>query len=377
MGIIVMKKSIAIAYVLMLLVNTHATAQSAQQMVLLLPFCAKLSLDNTNHSNAQLSKLSREYYQGALIALDSFEKRNAAIQVSVFDTNNDSLTLVGILKKPELKKANIIFGPIMQGGNKVMADYAKNKSVFHVSPLMTFSKTQIADPNLILPNPNLTSYPSTIINYIDKQSAQANIVVITDKGASISNVLTPVFKQYATQRQERIKFLDMASLSDLSKQISISNNHIVVLSSNETKVHQALAIIKDTSVLNKCAFWGWPQWLDFKNPDYRLWEQTHVIIPTPYFIDYSRHEVKHFISAYRERFFTEPSEASFKGYDQMWYFGKQLIDEGKLKVDKLMQPQELLHNTFQYKKAAEKEGYQNMQLNLITIENLTFKKINQ
>ena len=80
--------------------------------------------------------------------------------MSIFDTENDSNVTVGLLKKSQIKEADLILGPIMQGGNKVLSDFIKDKDVFHVSPLMTLSKTKFSDPDLISPNPNLTNYPN-------------------------------------------------------------------------------------------------------------------------------------------------------------------------------------------------------------------------
>jgi hypothetical protein len=92
--------------------NSIVFGQESPRIVMLMPFCSKKILANPNHSDAQLSNLSREYYQGAMIAADSLERAAIPILLSVFDTENDSLVLVSLLKKNALKEADFILGPV-------------------------------------------------------------------------------------------------------------------------------------------------------------------------------------------------------------------------------------------------------------------------
>src|SRR5450631_3672082 len=88
--------------------------KKSNNISLILPFCSKKIIDNPNCYDAQLGNICREYYQGALIALDSFERGRLPISLSVFDTENDSSTLLKILQKPQLKETELIIGPVWQ-----------------------------------------------------------------------------------------------------------------------------------------------------------------------------------------------------------------------------------------------------------------------
>ena len=350
--------------------------KASNNIAILLPFCAKLTLENPNHSNIQLSNLSREYYQGALIASDSLSKLGSVFHVSIFDTENDSNITVGLLKKSQIKEADLILGPIMQGGNKVLSDFIKDKDVFHVSPLMTLSKTKFSDPDLMSPNPNLTNYPNLILKHYQTIAEPLTIIIVSDK-STLDKTITASFKQLQQkQKQLKIKVVDYSSSLDLKSELSHTKpNCLVVPSSNENIVNAILKNIKDTSVYSNMIVYGFPQWLDFKNPNYQLWEAIHVRIASPFFIDYQHLAVKKFIEAYRERFYTEPSEAAFKGYDQLLYFSTNLDRYGKKMLNNIVdKPQELLHTTYEFKKLDDKSGYQNMFLNFIGVENLAFRR---
>lgn len=360
--------------------STCASAQKRNNIVVLMPFCSKQILANPNHSNGQLGTLSREYYQGVMIAADSLERAEIPVNVSVFDTENDSMVLVSVLKKAALKDADVILGPVMQGGNKVMTDFVKGKDIYHVSPLMTFSKTKLNDPNFISANPDLPFYAKYILRYIrDDSKDSAQIIVVSDK-SGLDKTMTAAIKLWAAQNKSiKIKFVDFAKGMNMQSALSATlPNHILIPSSNENTVNAALRSIKDTALFSGVNVYGFPQWLEFKNPDYILWQQANVRIATPFFIDYSRPDVKAFIKAYRERFYTEPTEAAFKGYDQFLFFAQHVDKDGKKLMSKAEgNPQQMLHTVFDFKKQDEKSGYQNCYLNILGIEELKFVKLNK
>jgi hypothetical protein len=375
-----MRKVFIVIWVCIGLLDTTTTlAQLPSKVVMLMPFCSKQILENPNHSFAQLGNLSREYFQGAMIAADSLEQAQIPISLSVFDTENDSNVLVSLLKKTALKEADLILGPVLQGGNKVMTDFVKGKDTYHVSPLMTFSKTKLNDPNFISPNPDLPFYPKYLLQYIRanyKDSAQ--IIVVNDK-SGLDKTITTAFKTLAASNKSlRIKYIEYVKGMSLEGSLSkVYPNHIIIPSSNENTVGAIMKSMSDTNAYKGTKVYGFPQWLEFKNPDYALWQQVNVCITTPFFIDYSREDVKRFIAAYREKYYTEPTEAAFKGYDQFLFFtSRHQQDRKKFMLKAEGNPQQMLHTLFDFRKQEGNSGYQNTYLNIISIRDFSFYKLN-
>src|SRR6478736_6271073 len=107
---------------LLLMVGGSATAQTRDnKVVLLMPFCSKLTLENPTNSYVQLSNLSREYYQGALLAVDSIKKLEIKLSLTVLDTQNDSVITANLMKKQAVRDCDLIIGPVLQGGNRVVS----------------------------------------------------------------------------------------------------------------------------------------------------------------------------------------------------------------------------------------------------------------
>jgi ABC-type branched-subunit amino acid transport system substrate-binding protein len=352
--------------------------QNASQVVLMMPFCSKQILENPNHSNAMLGNLCREYYQGALIAADSLEQLEVNLKLTVLDTQNDSLITQGLLKKQVVKDADLIIGPVMQGGNKLMSDFSKGKDVMHVSPLMTTSKTKINDPNFVAPNPNVQQYAKILVDFIKAEDPTGMIMVISDK-SSLDKTLVSAFKQLQLQQKGlKIKIVDYTPTIDLQSYLLAGiKTHIIIPSSAEKTVKKTLHSVKDTSLFSMVSVYGFPQWMEFKSPDYVLWQQAHVHIITPFHIDYTREDVKRFVESYRTKFYTDPTEAAFKGYDQLLYLAINLNEYGRKFMTKVDgKPSQVLHTTFKFEEQEDQSGYQNMYLNMLQIENFSLQKRN-
>jgi ABC-type branched-subunit amino acid transport system substrate-binding protein len=346
---------------------------------LVLPFCASKILADPNHAETELGNIAREYYQGALIALDSFERARIPIRLSIFDTNNDSLTMHRIMQKTSFKESDLIIGPILQGGNKMLTPFCKEKGIFHVSPLMTFSKTRLNDPFWISSNPDLPGYAQILFQYfVSIKKDSANIIVISDK-SPMDNNISSGFKQIQVPAGKSVKLrvVDYNATLDIHSYFSATlPNYVVIPSSKEPMVNRLLYQLKDSSAFAEVSCYGFQQWYDFKSVDFDLWQKKNVHIVTPYYVNYDEAEVKQFVLAYRERFLTEPTDAAIKGYDQMLLYGYALQRFGRNFMEKLSETDyKACHTLYRFKK--QKEGfYQNTYLNIIRLKDDRPIKVN-
>jgi len=305
-----------------------AQNKKAINVSLLLPFCSQQILDNPNHQNAELGNVCREYYQGALIALDSFENAKCKVRLCVFDTENDSLKTTTITQKTSFKESELIIGPVKPGGNQVVGAFSKKEKVFHVSPLMTLSKTKLNDPFWISANPDLPSYGGILLSQILLKDSQPNIIVIADK-STFGKGLAAGFKNL-DKKGATVKVLEYMPTLNVQTYINPNtNNHLVIASNSESIVQFCLRNIKDTIAINGLHTYGFMQWFDFKNVDYPLYMRCNTHFISPFFVDYEHEFVKSFIKKYREKYNTDPTESAFKGYDQFLFFTNQVALYGK------------------------------------------------
>lgn len=364
------------SFLLLTSLTVLAQNKRASNISVLLPFSSKYIMENANHPKAELGNLCREYYQGMLIALDSFERAKVSIRLSVFDTEDDSMVTVGITQKTAFKESELIIGPVRLGGNKVVSTFSKSNNVYHVSPLMTFSKTKLEDPYWVSANPDLPSYARILFQEIIKREPGAKITVIADK-STIGKSIGTAFKQLSADKKNNIKVVDYgAGFSITPHTLGNTNNHIIIASTNEQCVTAVLRSIKDTASVAGLHTYGLMQWFDLKNVEYALLQRCNVFIVSPFFVDYTQDAVKQFVQQYRDRFNTEPSEAAFKGYDQLIMLGYAVLERGKKFIEVVEgKTYPMLGTTYYFSK--QKEGwYQNMYLHLLKFEEFSLKKVN-
>lgn len=350
--------------------NQLAMAQETLNVSLIMPFCSKQIAENPDHSNTELGTLSREYYQGMQIALDSLNTLGNKIKLTVFDTQNDSLLMLKQMTKPAFKESHLVIGPVLQGGNKMLTPFATDKKVYHISPLMTFSKTKLTDEYWISSNPDLPAFADIIYNFLITQEDTLNIVVVSDQSALDKN-FTPAFKKIIpASKTIKIKTVSYTPALDINMYLIPSQHNVLILPTTKEPIANAILYqVKDSLTIPRLSCIGFQQWLDFKNADIQLWEMRKVYFASTYFVDFTDSATKVFVKKYREKFFTEPSEAAVKGYDQgLFYIGNRYAlgkDFMKQLADK---PSKTLHTTYRFMKQKEGGAYQNYYLNFMRFE---------
>lgn len=371
-------KQLVVAFILSIVALTaFAQNKKSNNVSLVLPFNSKQIIENPNYKGVELGNICREYYQGVLVALDSFERAEISVRLSVFDTEDDSVTLLNIMKKPTFKESELIIGPVRQNGNQVLTQFCDKNNLFHVSPLMTFSKTKFDDPLWISANPDLPIYANIILKQILALDTAANIIVVYDKSI-VGKSVGQAFKTLSANKKLRIKVIEYNSALDLKLYAStLYANHIVVAATQQSAVNGTLRSMGDTASINKLSTYGFMQWLDFKNVDYNLYQRCNLFVFSPFFIDYTRTEVKQFVAAYRERFNTEPTEAAVKGYDQMLMLTHALNTSGKRFMEDLKDKNiRTLGTTYNFTKQFDNRNYQTNYLNLLKLTDYKLIPVN-
>lgn len=349
----------------------HVHAQPASDkftVAVAMPFCAKQLLAEPEHKNATIGNASREYYQGLLMALDSFRKSTVPIELLVYDTQRDSLQLLKILDKKEVQNADLILGPVLKEGSQVMVDFCKKYKVYHVSPFLTLTKSKIDNPYLISAYPDLNYYGDFMLDQVHAiHPDQANILVVAGKEPNEKLLAQRVMSLKSKYPGYQFKSVDIGKYTDLKNFYQLGRtNEIIITSENEFLVGSVLRHLADTSLFRDLEVFGTRKWLEFKTPNIPQFEQLNVRILTPYYMDYSLPGVKQFNEAYRERYFTEPTEFAVAGYEQGIFFVSNLVRfHGSLDSLSALDSMQPLSNLYRIRRKPDARSLQNEHLNLL------------
>src|SRR6185295_12251510 len=90
---------------------------SAYTIAFLLPFnTGKVFIRDLQQSDfyfPEETRIAVEFYQGAMLAIDSLKKMGLKATILVYDVGNDSATITAVLARPQLRDADLIIGPLM------------------------------------------------------------------------------------------------------------------------------------------------------------------------------------------------------------------------------------------------------------------------
>ena len=306
----------------------------------LLPFNSqKVFINDLTQSNfffPNETQLAVEYYQGALLALDSLKKGGLNASVFVMDTGNDSTSVKAALAKRPLKNADLIFGPFSGYGLREAYAFAGSNHTFIVSPFAGAVPPQ-PNPFLVLANATMRTHCERIYDSLVQKVTSHHIVLLYRKRSADAE-LARYFKDYgkmkASQGAITIRFTEVndsvTPLSKLRDSLFITQKNLVVIaSSDEAYVRTALNHIAALSGEYKIEVVGTPSWYNFTSVSPALLDSSHTTITTSFHLLRNSAAAEKFRAAYNEKFGMNPTAASVRGYDQVFYFLSQLISNGE------------------------------------------------
>jgi hypothetical protein len=376
-------RSLCIAFVLafqLFKVNAQQTAYSKDtlNLAVLMPFCSKEILSNELSPKSALGNACRSYFEGLSLGLDSMSKNGIPIQVNVFDTKNDTVYFKQLLKKNEILNANLIIGPVVAIGQQLMENFSKQSKIYHVSPLLTLTKSKIEDPYLICMNPDLASYADIVLEQLKKEGhTNINLVVFSGKGKNDKIISSRINKIKNNYPDFQIQCLEIDKNINYKNYYNLDKTNLVWIDAeNEFLVNSTLKLLADTSQFIDIHVIGNRKWLEYNAINFPLWKHLDVTILSPYFLSSDNKLTQDFIEKYKEMYNKEPDEYAIAGFDQALVLVDNMAkNEGHFNPIALKNRQVLVGSEYVIGPKPHNKGFQNNYLNQCKF-NANFEWIN-
>ncbi|PKP37022.1 MAG: hypothetical protein CVT98_06660 [Bacteroidetes bacterium HGW-Bacteroidetes-15] len=323
-----------------------------------------------------------DFYQGALMAIDSLKQIGLSVNLNVYNTDKNSAKAKELTLDPGVSNANLIIGPAYQECLKPIAEFALQERIPMVSPLSPNNFLLDRNPYLFQVNPSFLSQLDEFTKMIDLCSGQ-NIVLVHE-GDSTNLAMLNSFKEMLSKRIaecpmsglihfKEVSYKAGSPAPDVQEQISHSlvfdrDNFILVPSNNEVFVSDLLGNLHTLSTIFKypISVYGFPRWQKFRNVQVDYYYQLQLTLFTPFYIDYNSGKVKSFITKYRDAFRSEPSQYSFQGFDVVFYFLSAMKNYGVDFQHCLSNhSNSLLQSNYLFEKVNSLGGYENRSVYLI------------
>ena len=335
------------------------------------------------------------FHHGIMMAIDSLQNAGMNLNVHVYDTENNEEVINKILSKPELKKMDLILGPIYVKEIKLVSKFAKANKIQMICPVPVSNKALYQNPYVS----KLTASKYTQVEYLAKYLAKThnaeNVILVRNKYNKSDEVLFKLFKR--TFAQELLAYPNRkidsariaASVGTSSKLVYVQNqmvaerkNIIVDLSTDLGHVSNLFTKLASTMNANpysryEVELFGMEAWKNFETIDEKYKNRFHLNIITPGHVDFKTEESIEFISKYRTRYGTDPDRFAFIGFDAaftnlkgLFLYGSEFAKHYDLLLTKGN------FTTSNYKASEIGSGYENKNVKIIHYDNYELKKIN-
>lgn len=299
-----------------------------------LPFHAneanEIDIEAIIKGDAQLpnkSSIALQFYEGALLAIDSLKKQKLNAKIFVYDIDDqDSLNILNILKKPELKEMHLMIGPLYGSSFMPVAKFAKDHSIPIVSPFTQINKVLFDNLYVCKVLPSNAMQVEQMAHFVIDTFQKQNIILVNNgnpKEVSFYNV----FKNIANKALIKAGYKAADSLKEVRSSASIESmlsssklNVIVLPSNNQSYVTEFISKLNPLADKYKIVLLGLQSWINYDNLDFDYLNKLSVHIPSNNYIDYQNPVTRNFINTFYERFKTDPELYSYQGYDIAYYF---------------------------------------------------------
>jgi len=310
-----------------------------------------------------------EFYEGALLAIDSMQQNGMNIELFVFDVTNQQM-VNALLQLDEFRDLNLIIGPVYPELQESVASFAAKNRIPMISPLSSAGNFELNNSWYFKVNPTREFQLEQTANYIANEFSKKNFFLLQQSGNTTSadaqlaklceeklavSLGKNLFHEYNFQQN------GVNSIKPLMDEGG--ENIFVIPTDNEAQVSVAVTNLTALAEHYNIVLMGTPTLTRLKSIQTENYHHIRLRYLSPYFIDYNKPLVRRFVGNYRETFSAEPSQFSFQGFDVSYYFLSALFRYGKDFRKCLSDyPMELTQMGFNFRKVAPMGGSMNQGL---------------
>ena len=336
-----------------------------------------------------------EFYEGALLAVDSLRNRGLSIDLFVRDTRRDTNMVKNIIHELRSFNPDVIIGPVYTENVKLIADFALENRICVISPLASCTELVENNPFLFQAIPSRKTELEIWADFISRHY-EKNIILIHNKDSfSIKEIdyfremLFSNFYSDSTYKYiiyKEVRYNDTLSENILRALSEDRMNLVFIESTEEAYVIGAVNFLSQYQKDYNIILFGNPVWQTWRNIDIQYLHDLDLVIYTPFYVNYDNNHTKSFINKCRKVYHYEPYiiknkgyNNSFLGYDIVFYFITALKKYGS-DFPRCIEYYdiELLLSDYIFKRINNKSGFENTSISFLKYNNdLTINKINK
>lgn len=301
---------------------------------IMLPF--NISENGSIKENARMV----EYYEGFLLAIDSLKRQGISFDLYTYNTQGSKSITSNILKKPEMKQMDIIFGPVAPENIPMTSDFAKKNNIRLVIPFEPKVEQVFNTPEIYQINTPQSYLYSEVYEHFFRKFSQYNVVFLDpangdkEKADFITGLKNELQNNHMTFKQIQLGTTIEADKVIACMDTTRSNIFIPTSgrSSALTKLLPHLTVIRREHPNFDMHLFGYPEWQTYTQEYLASFYELDTYFYTSFYTNNLFPEAIWFTHEYR-RWYSKDMANSYPkfgmlGFDTGYFFLKGLAQEG-------------------------------------------------
>lgn len=327
-----------------------------------------------------------QFYEAALLAVDSLRKQGMDVNLYVYDTGGDEGIdkTRAIFQKKELADMDLIIGPFYAKSFEIASKFAGLHKMPIVNPLSKRNEIITAKPWVFKVQPGSTDQMTELAGFISKHFVSSNVVLVrsdrikmAEEATAFKAEMLPLLKKENRLAMIKESFFIAEGISGLKLRLSPDKpNILVVLSSDEVFVSGLLRNLDQISDDYDVTVMGMAAWEQYKL-DINSMMHVKLHLYSNKYVDFSYEPVQKFSSKFMHAYNTLPQvkEYGFDGFDITYFFLSSLMKYGRQFGRQINEyDYQGLQDSFHFHKI-EGGGYENSAVNFYQFENNNLKRV--
>jgi LysM repeat protein/ABC-type branched-subunit amino acid transport system substrate-binding protein len=332
------------------------------------------------------NNIALQFYQGAMLAIDSLKNSGLSIDLYVYDTQRSPEYVKQHLRKSEFKNIDFIIGPMYRSVFDVVKQYAIANQIKMVCPVPQENNILFNAPFIFKATASTNTQMRYLAKYILTQKKQVNVIAIdsklsVDKGERVSFI-----KTYNTSARsngkDSIAFLSMEeyTIEAIANSLELERENVLVVPSSDVSfvtnfINRLTTIpnIKDYNI----TIYGLENWLKFDKIDPSYKNRFNIHLTSSYYLDMNNANTLSYFRKYRRQYKTDPQKFAIQGFDICYYFLSGLYRYGTQFENYATEFRgKGIQSEFKMFRSLQTNGFENINVYLLKYENYELKKIN-
>lgn len=286
----------------------------------------------------QEDKRMVEYYEGFLMAVDSLKRTGTSIDLYVYDCGKDNASLNTILTKNEMKKMDVIFGPMHQQQIHPLSTFAQKNNIRLVVPFSPKGEEVFNNPIVYQINTPQSYLYSEVYEHFTRQFPNANVIFIESASTDKEKAeFIKGLKQELKSKGISMKTVGENATKETMKAALQSNKENIFIPTSGSNVMlikilpQLTMLVRDTPEQNIHLF-GYPEWQTYTREHLETFFELDTYFYSSFYTNTLFPAAVQFTNAYNKWYGKDLSSKypnyAMLGFDTGFFFLKGLSHYG-------------------------------------------------